>query len=162
MCEIKKPLVFLFRIKFAFKYICCYDKNMADEASGEYTLTEMKKMKPGSYILIEGDVYKVDKMTTSKPGKHGACKAKVSARAVFITAKKMIVKPADAKVKIPVILKKQAQVVAVMGDMVQLMDLETYETFDVDIPEEFKGKLDSGAEVTTWRYGKDVMIVGKK
>ncbi len=135
---------------------------MAEELSGEYTLTEMKKMKPGSYMLIEGDVYKVDKMTTSKPGKHGSAKAKVSARAVFMTAKKIIVKPADAKIKVPIILKKPAQVVAVMGDTAQLMDLETYETSDVDIPDEFKGKLDSGTEVITWRYGNNVMIVSKK
>ena len=136
--------------------------DVADETSGEYNITEMKKMKPGSYILIEGEVYKVDKLQTSKPGKHGACKAKISARAIFTTAKKIFVKPADAKVKTPVILKKPAQVVAVMGDTAQLMDLETYETFDVPVPDEFKGKLDSGTEVMIWRYGNDVMIVSKK
>jgi len=34
-----------------------------------------------------------------------------------------------------------------MGDQVQLMDLETYATFEIPIPEEFKGKLEPGKEV---------------
>jgi len=34
-----------------------------------------------------------------------------------------------------------------MGDNVQLMDLESYETFDIDIPPELKGKLNEGSEV---------------
>ena len=34
-----------------------------------------------------------------------------------------------------------AQVISVMGDKAQLMDLETYETFELPIPEELKGKL---------------------
>ncbi len=135
---------------------------MSDAASGEYTMSEMKKMKPGSYMLIEGEVYRVMKVQTSKPGKHGACKAKTEAKAVFSTAKKIIVKPADAKIQVPIILKKPAQVVAIMGDTVQLMDLETYETFDVPVPDEFKGKLESGEEVIIWRYGPNVMIVSKK
>ena len=35
-----------------------------------------------------------------------------------------------------------------MGDHVQLMDMETYETFDIAIPEEFKGQLQPGKEVS--------------
>ncbi len=32
-------------------------------------------------------------------------------------------------------------------DTVQLMDLETYETFEMQIPDEYKGKLEPGAEI---------------
>ena len=34
-----------------------------------------------------------------------------------------------------------------MGDNVQLMDLETYETFEMPIPDEFKDQLESGKEI---------------
>lgn len=137
---------------------------MVEEAatSGEYHLAEMKKMKPGSYILIDGEVLRVDKLQTSKPGKHGSAKARIEARGVFTDVKKIFVKPADTKIQVPVILKKNAQVVAVMGDTAQLMDLETYETYDVPVPDEFKNQLDSGIEVVVWRYGPHVMIVSKK
>jgi len=35
-----------------------------------------------------------------------------------------------------------------MGDNVQLMDLETYETFEMTIPDEFKGQLQPGKEIS--------------
>ena len=35
-----------------------------------------------------------------------------------------------------------------MGDNVQLMDLETYETFEMKITEEYKGKLEPGKEIS--------------
>ncbi|HHH79900.1 MAG TPA: translation initiation factor IF-5A, partial [Thermoplasmatales archaeon] len=38
-------------------------------------------------------------------------------------------------------------VISVMGDTVQLMDMETYDTFEMPIPEEFKGKLETGKEI---------------
>jgi translation initiation factor 5A len=34
-----------------------------------------------------------------------------------------------------------------MGEQVQLMDMETYETFEMPIPDEFKGQLNPGAEI---------------
>ena len=41
-------------------------------------------------------------------------------------------------------------------DDVQLMDLETYETFEIPIPDELKGKLNEGSEVDY------IMAMGKK
>ena len=43
-----------------------------------------------------------------------------------------------------------------MGDNVQLMDLESYETFDIPIPDELKGKLNEGSEVDY------ILAMGKK
>jgi translation initiation factor 5A len=44
--------------------------------------------------------------------------------------------------------KRTAQVIALMGENVQLMDLDTYETFEMKIPEEYKGKLQPGNEIS--------------
>ena len=35
-----------------------------------------------------------------------------------------------------------------MGENVQLRDMETYETFDMPISDEFKGKLEPGKEIS--------------
>ena len=43
--------------------------------------------------------------------------------------------------------KRSAQVLALMGDTVQLMDMETYETFEMPIPDEYKGQLEPGKEI---------------
>ena len=51
------------------------------------------------------------------------------------------------KVQVPLIDKRSAQVIAVMGSEVQLMDLETYDTFNLPIPEELEGELDPGKEI---------------
>jgi translation initiation factor 5A len=43
--------------------------------------------------------------------------------------------------------KRVAQVLALMGTEVQLMDLESYETFELPIPAELKNDIVEGAEV---------------
>lgn len=74
-------------------------------------------------------------------------KMRIEAIGIFDGQKRSIVKPVDSKIEVPVINKKVGQVLAIMGDTVQLMDLETYDTFEVPIPEELKDKLTEGAEV---------------
>ena len=61
--------------------------------------------------------------------------------------------PGDDKVKQPIIDKRIGQVLAVNSDSVQMMDTESYETFEVAIPnyEEIGGELNSGDEVDYWR-----------
>jgi translation initiation factor 5A len=84
---------------------------------------------------------------TSKPGKHGEAKARIEAIGVFDGQKRSIVHPVKHKVHVPMIDKRSAQVLAFMGNIVQLMDLETYETFEMPIPDEFKGQLKTGKEI---------------
>jgi translation initiation factor 5A len=60
--------------------------------------------------------------------------------------------PGDDKVKQPIIDKRVGQILAVNPDSVQIMDMESYETFETAIPsaEEIGGELASGAEVDYW------------
>ena len=128
----------------------------------ETTTNEIKKCKPGSFVLIEGIPLRVDKVQKSKSGKHGAAKARLFARGIFDNSKKIIVKPGDSKLDVPIIEKKSAQVVALTENHVQLMDLTTYETTEVSIPDELKGQLVEGDEVLVWTFEKYVMIKSKK
>jgi len=50
-------------------------------------------------------------------------------------------------VDIPIIDKRVGQVLALMGAEVQLMDLETYETIELPIPDDLKDDLAEGKEV---------------
>jgi len=61
--------------------------------------------------------------------------------------KRSIVHPVKHKVHVPMIDKRNAQVLALMGDNVQLMDMDTYETFEMPIPDEYKGQLEPGKEI---------------
>jgi translation initiation factor 5A len=110
-------------------------------------VVEVKTLKVGKYVILSDEASKIVSIQTSSPGKHGAAKARVEAVGIFDNQKRTLVKPVDAKVDVPIIDKRAAQVLALMGSDVQLMDLETYETFEVPIPEELKDDLVEGAEV---------------
>jgi len=107
----------------------------------------IKSLKKGQFVLIDNVPCRVDKVSISVAGKHGAAKARLEAIGIFDGKRRSVVKPADEEVEVPIIEKKTAQVLAVVGDRAQLMDLSTYETFEVDIPEEKKGQLSSGQEI---------------
>jgi translation initiation factor 5A len=109
-------------------------------------------LRVGSYILIDDEPCKIVSYSKSKPGKHGAAKARIVAIGVFNEAKKTIVKPVSAQVDVPLIEKKTGQVIALLPSAVQLMDLETYEMSEAPLPEDedIKSKLASGVEVEYW------------
>jgi translation initiation factor 5A len=96
----------------------------------------------------------------SVSGKHGGAKARVEAIGIFDDRKRSIVKPADTEIDVPIVEKKAAQVIAITGDTAQLMDLESYETFDSKIPAELKDKISQGLEVQYWIIEGRKMIVG--
>jgi translation initiation factor 5A len=108
---------------------------------------EVRTLKENRYIIIDEEPCKIVSISMSKPGKHGEAKARIEAIGIFDGRKRSIVHPVTHKVHVPMIDKRTAQVVALMGDQVQLMDLETYATFEIPIPEEFKDKLEPGKEV---------------
>jgi translation initiation factor 5A len=111
-------------------------------------LAEVRTLRVNRYMIIDDEPCKIMSISTSKPGKHGEAKARIEAIGVFDGQKRSIVHPVKHKVGVPIIDKRTAQVLALMGDNVQLMDMETYETFEMPIPEEYKGKLEPGSEVS--------------
>ena len=110
-------------------------------------VVEVKTLKVGKYVVLDGEASKISSLTTSSPGKHGAAKARLEAVGIFDNQKRSIVKPVDTKIDIPIIDKRVGQVLALMGANVQLMDMESYETLELPIPEELKDQIIEGAEV---------------
>ncbi|MDH7507035.1 MAG: translation initiation factor IF-5A [Candidatus Thermoplasmatota archaeon] len=110
-------------------------------------LAEVRTLKVNRYIIIDDEPCKILSISTSKPGKHGEAKARIEAIGIFDNQKRSVVHPVKHKVGVPMIDKRSAQVLSVMGDVVQLMDMETYETFEMSIPDELKGQLEPGKEI---------------
>ncbi len=119
---------------------------------------DVSKLKPGNYVVIDGEPCKVGNIVKSKPGKHGSTKARIEAVGMFDGKKRIILKPTSATIETPDIDKRRAQVVAVTGETAQLMDMEDYSTFESSIPEEFRGRLEVGKEVVYWKIGGRMMI----
>lgn len=115
-------------------------------------------IKEGSYIVIDGVACKAVNVETSKSGKHGHAKARITAIGLIDEKKREIVLPAHDNVDVPIIDKKTAQVLSVSGDMANVMDAETYETFDLKIPEDMKGQVVEGCQIIFWGIlGEKVM-----
>lgn len=108
--------------------------------------TEQKQVRDldeGRYVMMDGEPCVINSYSTSKPGKHGSAKARVEGRGVFDDQKRSFSQPVDAKVRVPIIERKQGQVVSKTSDtVVQVMDLDSYETFDMEIPEEMEVEVD--------------------
>lgn len=108
---------------------------------------EVRELKEGRYMVIDDEPCKILSITTSKPGKHGEAKARIEAMGIFDGNKKSVVYPVRHKVQVPLIDKRQAQIVAIMGAEVQLMDLETYEMFHLPITDDVKDDLKPGSDI---------------
>jgi len=108
---------------------------------------EVRELKEGRYIVIDDEPCKIISISTSKPGKHGEAKARIEAMGLFDNNKKSVVYPVKHKVLVPMIDKRNAQVVSIMGSEAQLMDLETYEMFSLPITDEVKDTIRAGGDV---------------
>ncbi len=102
--------------------------------------------------MIEDEPCQVISIEKSKPGKHGAAKANITAKGLFDNRKRNVIMPADRMVDVPVIDKRSATIIADMGETLSLMDTETYATFDIPKPtdEEIAPKIELNVEVEYW------------
>ncbi|SFG54823.1 translation initiation factor 5A precursor (eIF-5A) [Halopelagius inordinatus] len=96
---------------------------------------QVRELQEGSYVMMDDSPCKINAYSTAKPGKHGSAKARIEGKGVFDDRKRSLSQPVDAKVWVPIIERKQGQVVSVTDADAQIMDLETYETFTMRIPE---------------------------
>jgi len=117
---------------------------------GEITLKSIGSLQKGNYIIIDGAACVVSTTQTSRPGKHGHAKVRMQAIGMIDGRKREIVMPGHDKVEVPIIGKKNAQVLSINGNHANVMDMETYETFDLLIADELKGKVHEGDTVLYW------------
>jgi translation initiation factor 5A len=98
--------------------------------------TEVRDLQEGSYVMIEDTPCVINSYSTAKPGKHGSAKARVEGKGVFDSKKRNFTQPVDAKVWVPIIDRKQGQVVSAGNGEMQVMDLESYETITMRVPDD--------------------------
>lgn len=118
------------------------------------THEEVVKLRKGRFVVIDGHPCKITNIQTSAPGKHGHAKARVDAVSIFDGSKHGFVKPSDARVEVPIVDKRKAQILSISGSTLQLMDSETYETFDAEKPESVTAE--AGETIFYW------IVMGKK
>lgn len=113
----------------------------------EKTTAVIKNLKPNGFVLIDDVPCRVERVDVTKSGKHGAAKARVEAVGLLDGKRRSIVKPADETVEVPIVEKKKAQVLAIIGNKAQLMDMSDYSVLELEIPEERRDEIKQGEEV---------------
>ena len=108
---------------------------------------EVRDLQEGNYVMIDDAACVINSYSTAKPGKHGSAKARIEAEGVFDGKKRSLSQPVDAKIWVPIVERKQGQVVAVESDdIAQVMDLDTYETITVKTPDDISLSPDDEIE----------------
>ncbi len=111
------------------------------------TQSEIRLLKVGRYVVVDDEPCKILSMSTSKPGKHGAAKAKLDVVGLFDGSKRSLTGPVTDKCKIPMIDKRKVQILNLQGAVAQVMDMATYETFELPVSDNEKAALNAGDEV---------------
>ncbi len=128
---------------------------------------DLGALKIGSYIIIDGEPCRIVSYDHSKPGKHGSAKARITAVGVFDNRPHPFVGPVSTKVDVPLIDKRNGQIISKSGDTLQIMDLETFEVFETSaVEDEIREKLQQseiqGREVEYWKVLDRIKIVRVK
>ncbi|MFX1366892.1 MAG: translation initiation factor IF-5A [Promethearchaeota archaeon] len=105
--------------------------------------TEIQKLKSGQYIMVDEEPCIIKSTERSKSGKHGHAKVRVVCVGMFDNNKRSLTIPSGHVVDIPEIIKSTGQINFIEDASINIMDLETYESFDVDWPQDddLKNKL---------------------
>jgi translation initiation factor 5A len=113
-------------------------------------LVSVGSLTKGNYIIIDGAPCKIVSTATSRPGKHGHAKVNLMAVGLLDGKKRNLIMPGHENVEVPLIDKRTAQVLSISGNSANVMDSETYETFDLEIPDDLKGDCVEGCSVLYW------------
>jgi len=116
------------------------------------------EMRAGTFLMIDGSAYQVKKMDISKTGKHGHAKVRFEALSVMTGKKKVAVVPGHDKFEVPMVDKRNAQVLSVSGNIASIMDSESFENIELPISEELEGTVASGVSVEYWDVEGEKLI----
>lgn len=108
------------------------------------------ELRVGSYVTLDGDHYTIKSMDVSKTGKHGHAKCRFEAISLLGGKKKVLVVPGHERLEIPLIEKRKAQVLSINEGKASVMDSESFENYDINIPEELSNEVKEGVTVEYW------------
>jgi len=118
-------------------------------------------IRPGASIIVDGVSCIVKSNDISKTGKHGHAKCRIEAVGIIDGKKKVFVCGGHDRLEVPLINKHKGQVLSVAGDKASVMDLESFETLEIIIPEEFNEQLASEDQIEYWDV-EGVKVIKRK
>ena len=130
---------------------------------------EIQKLNEGSYIMVDDEPCEIRSTERSKSGKHGHAKVRVVCIGVFDDKKRSISFPSGELVNVPIIEKGNAQINFINDEKINILDLDSYESIDIDWPEDeqLREKLKelqddpqkmSNAKLAFWRLAGNIIL----
>ncbi|MBR9677700.1 MAG: translation initiation factor IF-5A [Nanoarchaeota archaeon] len=130
----------------------------------EIKQADVHGLKKGSYIMIEGQPCQITEINRSAPGKHGHAKFRITGVGIISKNKRIIVIAGGKRVESPIIEKKNGQVLSITENNAQIMNSESFEVFEIEIPDEFKTRVSEGSQIVFMdlgEFGKKIVVVKK-
>lgn len=115
-----------------------------------YKLVEATSLREGNYAIIEDSPCLVRRVDISKTGKHGASKVRLEAVGIIDGKKRVVVMPGHERVGIPLVEKKRGQILSISNGVASVMDLDTFESFDMKISDDIGEGLNEGDTIEYW------------
>ena len=126
-----------------------------------FKLINAVEARQGVAILVDGVPCIVKSNDISKTGKHGHAKCRIEAISVIDGKKKVFVIAGHERLECPMINKRKGQILSINWEKASVMDLESYETIDLLVPEELKEELKDGDQVEYWDV-EETKIIKRK
>lgn len=123
-------------------------------------MIEAKKISKGTYIEYEDKPYYVHKAQSMVVSRHSHTRVKLDLISVLDRDKRSITVAPHDKLKDIEIIRRHGQFITHSGkNLGQIMSMDTYETFDAEIPDEIASQISEGDEVTYVEYGELPKVV---
>lgn len=115
-----------------------------------FKLINAHELRDGTFIIIDSAPCVVKSVEISKTGKHGASKCRIEAIGLLDDKKRVLVKPGDERMEVPLVEKRRGQVLSLVGEKASIMDVESYETIEVAVSSEVRDMVKEGLQVEYW------------
>ncbi len=115
-----------------------------------HKLISAVEAKPGKTILVDGVACVVKSNDVSKTGRHGHAKCRIEAVSIIDGKKKVFIIAGHDRLECPMIIKNNGQILSIIEDKASIMDLKSYETIELPVPEELKEQIKDGDQVEYW------------
>tara|TARA_Y100000034_G_C6861171_1_gene391921 strand:- start:343 stop:783 length:441 start_codon:yes stop_codon:yes gene_type:complete len=115
-----------------------------------FKLINAAEARTGAAIMVDGVACIVRSNDISKTGKHGHAKCRIEAIGIIDGKKKVFAMGGHDRLDVPMINKNKAQLMSISGLNATVMDLESFETFELSVPEDLKDELKEEDQVEYW------------
>lgn len=121
-----------------------------------------KDLIAGSWFMHDKEPWQVKRVETVVCGTHSHSKTKLHAKNLYGGGEKVVVMGHQDPVDLADIFKKGASVISKLKDKVQIMDSQSYETFDAELSKELFDEINEGDNVTFVNFEGKIIVLDKR